>query len=227
MAGDMPGAIETYQALLRYGAGQADIPIQVSAQNKIARVMMFSGRLEEMEQYLLSAEKLAREYAETTGLAEMFTVKCIACNMTGDFANGVQYMAEAAQIGKQLNVQTQIVYGLTHTAMMLTNMTRFDEGWVAAQEASEAIDAACNLLHKAELLGAILVFHHLRAGDLGHHLVAGRIHGRIVARDKRNEHFLRFRIALAKLAQRNQSKVVDARETEQSRVVRQDAQHLV
>ena len=166
MAGDMPGAIETYQALLRYGAGQADIPIQVSAQNKIARVMMFSGRLEEMEQYLLSAEKLAREYAETTGLAEMFTVKCIACNFTGDFASGVQYMAEAAQIGKELNVQTQIVYGLTHRAMMLTNMTRFDEGWGAAQEASEAIEATCNLLHKAELLGAIFVHHYLRQGDM-------------------------------------------------------------
>jgi class 3 adenylate cyclase/tetratricopeptide (TPR) repeat protein len=165
-SGDIPAAIDTYQTMLQYGEAHADIPIQVSALNKLARLQMFQGRLDQMEAPLLRAEQLARQYQDKAGLAEMFTIRCAVYNFVGDFDTGFQYMDEAAQVGKELNIQAQIVFGLTHTALMLTGMTRFDEAESVAEEAAQAIEATGHLGHKAELLTFVRVVNHLRRGDL-------------------------------------------------------------
>ena len=100
------------------------------------------------------------------GLAEMFTMRCWACSMTGDFANAARYLEESVQHGRQLNVEALMAFGLAHKANMLTHMTRFDEVETTAREGLQLVNEIGDLQHKAELLAYPIPFNHLRNGNL-------------------------------------------------------------
>ena len=80
------------------------------------------------------------------GLAEMFTVRCGACTMMGDFDGAAHYMDEAVQIGSLLDAKEQRAYGLAHMANALTSMARFEEGWAKALEAFRAAEEIADWL---------------------------------------------------------------------------------
>ena len=166
LTGDLTGAVETYQSMLQFGEAHHDIPMQVSACNKLAVAMMWMGQMEQTEQCLRQAEELARQYEDKLGLAEMFTVRCGVCNMIGDFPGVAHYMGESIQLGRQLNIKEQMAYGLTHMANALTNMTRFDEARATTHEALQLVEEIGHLQHKAELLAYPIPLHHLLNGDL-------------------------------------------------------------
>jgi tetratricopeptide (TPR) repeat protein len=140
--------------------------MQVSALNKLSLAVMWLGRLEETEQYLLLAERLARQYEDQAGLAEMFTVRCGVCNMIGDFPGVARYMGESIALGRELGIKEQMAYGLTHMANALTNMTRFDEARATAREALQLVEEIGHLQFKAELHMHGIPFHHLLDGNL-------------------------------------------------------------
>ena len=166
MTGDIPRAVEIYQAMLRYAEARGDFPMQVSALNKLSLAVMWMGRLEETEQYLLRAEQLARQYEDQAGLAEMFTVRCGVCNIIGDFPGVARYMGESIELGRRLNVKEQMAYGLTHMTNALTNMTRFDEARATAREALQLVEEIGHLQFRAELHMHAIPFHHLLDGNL-------------------------------------------------------------
>jgi class 3 adenylate cyclase/tetratricopeptide (TPR) repeat protein len=166
LASDLPGAVENYQAMLGVARGRDDVPMQVSALNKLSECLAYLGQFEEVEKNLLEAERLAREYQDRPGLVELYTLRCGMCTFSGDFEGAVKYLGESVEIGRELNVKEQMAYGLTHTANTLTFMTRFDEAWQTAQEAYQVAQEVGDLQHLSEVLLSPIAFYHLRNGDL-------------------------------------------------------------
>ncbi len=166
LSSNLQRAAETYHEMLRYAEAHDDIPMKVSALNKLSNAVMYMGQFEELEKHLVEAEQLAQAYRDLAGLTELYTIRCGVCNMAGDFDNAAKYLRESYRIGQQLNIKEQMAFGLTHTASTMTHMTRLDEAWKFAQEAwqlSQDIGASNYL---AELLTYIIPFHHLQNGDV-------------------------------------------------------------
>jgi len=166
LSSDLPGAVENYHAMLQVARGRDDVPMQVSALNKLSDCLAYLGQFEEVEKNLLEAERLAREYQDRLGLVELYTLRCGMCTFSGDFEGAVKYLGESVEIGRELNVKEQMAFGLTHTANTLTFMTRFDEAWQTAQEAYQVAQEVGDLQHLAEVLAFSIAAYHLRNGDL-------------------------------------------------------------
>ncbi len=164
---EVPRALGHFNAMLKYGQDHKDVSLQVSALNKLGRIEgQWLGQFEPAEKHLIEAERLAREYQDRAGLAELYTVRCGICTMTGDFQNAVHYLGESAEIGRELNIKEQMAFGLTHTANTLTYMARFDDAWEKAQEAMMVSQEINHQMHIAELKAFPIPFHHLHHGEL-------------------------------------------------------------
>lgn len=140
---DIARALQNYQAMLAYAQAHQDAPMQVSAHNKLARAAN-----------------------DRAGLVEMFTVRCGICTAAGDFDTAVKYLGESVEVGRELNIQTQMAYGLTHTANTLMFLTKFDEAWNKAQEAMRVCEQAGDRQHQAELFTSLYPMIQMRNGDL-------------------------------------------------------------
>jgi len=164
---DVPAAMETYHTMYHYAGQRNDIPMQVSALNKMSFIIgLRLGQFPEAEKHLLEAERLAREVNDLSGLAELYGIRCAVCMTTADFDNAVRYLDESVQIGRQLNLKEQLAFGLAHISDTLTIMTRFDEAWRLGQEAYQIAEEIGNREHLSHLLISTIPFHHLREGDL-------------------------------------------------------------
>ncbi len=166
LVNDIPRAAENYRAMRDYSLAHGDVPMQVSALNKLSRAVMFMGQFEETEQALGQAEQLAREYSDRIGLAEMFWMRCGICTMTADFGNAEKYLGESVAIGRELDLKEQMSFGLTHLANTLVFMTRFDEGFARAQEALAIAEEIGNRQRQAELLAFPVPMYYMHVGDL-------------------------------------------------------------
>ncbi len=163
---DMPRAMENYRAMLEHGRNLNSIPMQVSALNKWANLLMWMGQFREVETLLAQAEQLAREDQDGAGLVEMYTVRCGVCTSVGDFEGAVRYLGESIQVGRQSNQKEQMAFGLTHTANTLIFLTRFEDAWRTAQEAYQVAQEAGDRQHIAEILVGPFALYHLRNGDM-------------------------------------------------------------
>lgn len=167
LTNDMPRAVDHYGRMLKFGEEHRDIPMQVSAHNKLGMILgQFMGQLDPAEEHLLTAEKLAQDYKDRAGLAELYTVRCGNCTIVGDFANAAHYLAESVQIGRELDMKDPIAFGLAHTANTYTFMARFDDAWEKAQEALKFSEEVGNQLRIAEVYVAPIPFYYLHRGDL-------------------------------------------------------------
>jgi class 3 adenylate cyclase/tetratricopeptide (TPR) repeat protein len=164
---DIPRAAAHYDAMLAYGRENGDIPLQVSALNKLGMVKgQYMGQFEPAEQHLLEAERLAREFEHQPGLAELYTVRCGICTMQGDFGNAARYLTESAIIGRALNIKEQEAFGETHTANTLTYMAEFEQAFAKSQEALRVSQEIGNQMHVAEVKLFPLAYYYLHKGDL-------------------------------------------------------------
>src|SRR5207248_8179229 len=162
---NVPGAMENFNAMLQFGQAHSDIPIQVSALNKLSLIeAMMLGQFDVAEQHLTAAEELARENEEVPGLIELYTVRCNMCAAIADFGNANKYLSEAAQLGRKLDDKDATAFGLAHKSNMLTHMTEYEESWQIAQEGLKAAEEANNLERRAEILTYSVPFYHLRNG---------------------------------------------------------------
>jgi predicted ATPase len=166
LTGNLPGAIDTYRAMLDHAEQRGDILMQISALNKLARVIIFMGDLGQAGELLDRSEALARRHQDTTGLAEMFTNRCAVCSFTGDFETAAVYLGEATELGRMQDHKEEIIHGLTHKANVLTSLTKFDEAWSAAQEALALAEQAGDLVHISALRAEPIPLYHLHNGDL-------------------------------------------------------------
>ncbi len=164
---DVPGVLETYNTMRAYGQERNNIPIQVSALNKLSLIeAMILGQVPQAEEHLVEAEELARQNDVVSGLIELYTVRCNVCMSMADFGNANKYLTEAAQLGRVLDNKDTTAFGLAHKSSTLIHMTEYDQAWETAVEGLKAADEANNLERRAEILTASVPSYHLRNGDL-------------------------------------------------------------
>jgi class 3 adenylate cyclase/tetratricopeptide (TPR) repeat protein len=145
LIGEVDRTLELYQTMLRDGQEAADIPMQVSALNKLAFVSVFLlGHVEQAQDYLAEAERLAKPVDDLGGLTELHTYRCAVCLITGDFDGAMNHFDEAADMGVRAELEEPLLFGLSHSAQTLMSMTRYEEGWLKAQEAYAAAEKAGN-----------------------------------------------------------------------------------
>ena len=163
----MSEAVETYHKMYHSAQEFGDLPMQVSALNKLGFVTgLIQGQFPEAEEHLAQADRLARECGDFSGLAELHMTYCYMRVPFGDFDEAVNHLEEAAEIGQNLAMEEPRLFGLTHIANTLTYMTRFEESREKVLEALPLAEQLGNRKWQAELLGLSTPIYHLRNGDL-------------------------------------------------------------
>lgn len=139
---ELPRAVRVFQEMLEVGKAHDDPLMQISALNKQANLLSLRmGQIEQAEPLLLQAEQLARENQDKPGLGEMYVIRCQISLGTADFDTAMHYMGDAVQVGKDLNVKEQILWGLAHLTSTYTFMLRFEDAEkVAAEGLAMAFD---------------------------------------------------------------------------------------
>ena len=166
-AGDAPSAVENYHKMYHTAQESEDLPMQVSALNKLGFVTaLFQGQFPEAEQHLVDAERLALECNDLPGLAELHMTYCYLRVPFGNFDDAMSHLNESARIGGELDLEEPKLFGLTHIANTLTYMARFDEAWQSVQEARTLAEELGNRKWLSELLALTTPLYHLRNGDL-------------------------------------------------------------
>ena len=156
-------AIENYHNMFHEAQQYDDLPMQVSALNKLGFVTaLIQGQFPEAEEHLVDAERLT----DLPGLAEMHMTYCYLRVPFGQFDEAIEHLGESAKIGRDLDLEEPRLFGMTHTANPLMYMTRFDEGWKAIQEARELAEKLGSLKWLSELKGLATPLYYLRTGDL-------------------------------------------------------------
>jgi tetratricopeptide (TPR) repeat protein len=126
----------------------------------------FHGELQQAEALLAKSERIARDYQDVAGLAELHTIQCSVCLSNGDFAGAVDHFDQSAELGEQLDLEEPLLFGISHTATTLMSMTRYEEGWQKAQEARRLAERLGNRKYLAEVLTQPYVDYHISRGDL-------------------------------------------------------------
>ena len=167
LIGDAPKAVENYHNMYHSAQDFGDVPMQVSALNKLGFVTgLIQGQFPEAEEHLAEADRLARESGDFPGLAELHMTYCYMRVPFGQFDEAVNHLKEAAEIGQNLELEEPRLFGLTHISNTLTYMTRFDEAREIVLEALPLAEQLGNRKWQAELLGLSTPIYHLRNGDL-------------------------------------------------------------
>ena len=167
LSNDMQRSVETYEEMLRFAQEDEDVPMQVSALNKMALVLgTRMGEFPKGVQLLEDSEALARRYKDIPGLAELHMFQCNFCMATADFDGAVDHLSEAVQIGRELDMIGPRLFGLTHVANFRTYMAQFEDAWQTAQEGRRLAEQVGHLQFYAELLTFSIGLYHLRNGDL-------------------------------------------------------------
>ncbi|MEE8466015.1 MAG: adenylate/guanylate cyclase domain-containing protein [Dehalococcoidia bacterium] len=164
---DVSAAVETYHKMYHSAQDHGDSPMQVSALNKLGFLTgLVQGQFPEAEEHLAEADRLARECGDYSGLAELHMTYCYMRVPFGEFDKAVEHLEEAAEIGKNLELEEPRLFGLTHIANTLTYMTRFEESREKVLEALPLAEQLGNKKWQSELLGLSTPIYHLRNGDL-------------------------------------------------------------
>ncbi|MCI0844688.1 MAG: AAA family ATPase [Chloroflexi bacterium] len=164
---DVAKAVETYHKMYHSAQDFDDSPMQVSALNKLGFLTgLVQGQFPEAEGHLAEAERLARESGDFAGLAELQMTYCYMRVPFGEFDEALQHLEEAAEIGRNLELDEPRLFGLTHIANTLNYMTRFDESREKVLEALSLAEQLGNKKWQSELLGYTTPLYHLRNGDL-------------------------------------------------------------
>ena len=165
--GDIEGAMKTYQRMLEFAKQHDDLPMQVSAQNKLGFIVaIILGENEEGQQILGDAEQLARSCDDRPGLAEFHMAQCYLRTSHGEFEDAWDHLSESAKLGRELDLVEPKLFGMTHIANTLTFTARFDEAEKMARETLLIAAEDGNLAYQAELLGFVMPFYHLHLGEL-------------------------------------------------------------
>ena len=167
LGNDIAGAVKNFHAMFHSAQEYDDIPMQVSALNKLGFITALRmGEYPEAERHLLDAERLARKSDDIQGLAEMHMTFCFLRVPFGEFDQAVEHLKEAAEIGRRMELEEPRLFGLVHIANTLTYMTHYDQAWAAIEEAQNIAESLGNRHWQSEILALTKPLHHLRAGDI-------------------------------------------------------------
>jgi tetratricopeptide (TPR) repeat protein len=105
-AQQIPRAVENYHTMFHLAQERDDLPMQVSALNKLAFVTdLMQGKFPEAEEHLVDAHSLAEECGDLQGLAELHMTYCYLRVPFGDFDDAVDHLSESARIGRELEAE--------------------------------------------------------------------------------------------------------------------------
>lgn len=167
LTGDVPGVIETYDRMYEFGDAHADVPTKVSALNKRAFVrVMRMGQIQEIQDDLGEAERLARAEQDGRGLVELATLRCGTCLPMADFGGAIDALGASADLARQMELKQELALALGHSALTFVYMLRFDDAQRAIDECLRVADEIGDLEKVAEVLSSSAVFLNLRNGDL-------------------------------------------------------------
>ena len=164
---DIAGAVENYHTMLHLAEEHQDVPMQVSAINKLAFVTaIMRGEFPEAEKHLKEAERLAHSCNDLPGLAELHMTYCYIYTTTGDFDGALAHQKESVQIGQAIDEDESRLFGMAHIANTMTFLTRFDEAWEKTNEARDKAEELGNRKYIADALTFPMPMYHLRNGNL-------------------------------------------------------------
>ncbi len=165
--GDIDGAIATYTQMSELAEAAQDVPMQVSAYNKLAFISgIVLGDADKAEALLSKSSSMADAVGDYGGLAEYHVTECYLRTTSGDLEGARDHQTEAQQLGEDQGLETARLFGLAHYANTLAYMAEFDESMKAAEIARAAAEAVGNQQYLAEVMGHILPLNHMRNGDL-------------------------------------------------------------
>ncbi len=166
-ANQIPAAQAVYQEMLSEAEASGNLPMQISALNKLGGITALRlGRFTEAEVFLARSEKLSREYEEKSGVPEMSLIRCQMCTARGDFEGVIQHMDEVVQIGQETGSREHLMLGLEHISTSLVYLARFAEAQEKALEALALAREVGNQEEEAWLLGLALALCALSRGDI-------------------------------------------------------------
>lgn len=165
--GDVAGALETFGEMLAFGEQEEHAPTQVSALNKMAMTnAMMVGDLEEAESLLLRSREIGEAAADQAGIAEFHVVYCVVNTNQGKLETAATHLADAADLGFELDSSYHRNFGLTHHANTLLFLGRYDEAGEAAAAARKQAEIDGDRLHLASLAGGVEALLWARKGDV-------------------------------------------------------------
>ena len=100
---DVPAAVDNYHKMFHAAQDYEDLPMQVSALNKLGFVAaLMQGQFPEAEQHLIEAESLANQCGDLAGMAELHMTYCYLRVPFGKFDDAVEHLGEVAKIGQDI-----------------------------------------------------------------------------------------------------------------------------
>jgi tetratricopeptide (TPR) repeat protein len=165
-ANEIPDAIGTYNSMLNLAKERDNVPMQVSALNKLSYVSALRlGQFQEAENYLAESDRLARKNEDKVGLSEHNLVRCMMCTAVADFEGVERYMGETVELGRELGVEEQRTMGLAHIASSQVFMLQFEEARETMQEGLALSRKIGDREHEAEILANTEPLYYWRGGD--------------------------------------------------------------
>jgi class 3 adenylate cyclase/tetratricopeptide (TPR) repeat protein len=164
---DIPGAVDTFHKMLHVAETYDNLPMKVSALNKLGRVIgLMQGQFPEAFEHLGEAERLALICQDLPGLTELHMSYCALRTISGDIDGALYHQRRALQIGNQSDATELRLFGMAHCANSLTYLTHFDEARQQALDTLAAAEQAGNRFHMTWPLILPLTWYHLRLGEL-------------------------------------------------------------
>ena len=160
-------AIETFGSMRTLAEKSGDVPMQVSALNKLSNVAaLHLGQFGQAETYLNESDRLARQFNDRHGLSEMGLIRCMMCTAVADFDGVVRYMDETVALGQALGVKEQMALGMTHIASSQAFLLQFDKAMVTYEEGLRLCREIGDRMHEAELMSLAGAICYLVKGDV-------------------------------------------------------------
>ncbi|MBI4329012.1 MAG: AAA family ATPase, partial [Chloroflexi bacterium] len=167
LAFDVQGAVDTFHKMIHVAETYDDLPMKVSAFNKLARVTgLMQGQFPEAEEHLREAERLAMLCQDVPGLTELHMSYCALRTISGDIEGALEHQKQAIQIGNVAQAAELRLFGMSHCAASLTYLTHFDEALAQARTALAAAEQAGNRLHMTWPSVLVIPWYYLRLGDM-------------------------------------------------------------
>lgn len=167
LANQIPEAQKTFQDMLALAESKDDIPMRISALNKLASVSALQlGQFQEAEALLTKAENLYRKHDEKSSFPETAIIRCMMCTAQADFSGVKAYMSEVVEIGQELATKEYIATGLEHVSSSLVYLTEFDEALDKGLEGLRVAREIGDREHEAGFLALPLPLCYLRNGEI-------------------------------------------------------------
>jgi tetratricopeptide (TPR) repeat protein len=141
--------------------------MEISALNKLAFVVALRmGQFVDAEPYLARAERMAQQFDDAAGYAEMSVIRCQMCTVQADFDGVIRHMSEVTAISERLGIAGNLAVGLEHISGSMMYLTRFEEAETIGQKALEAARAVSDREHEAWVQALTLPICRICHGDI-------------------------------------------------------------